>query len=286
MVKRELRVTGLGESHVQERIRPIYIRYSDVNTTILASPGEIQIHLRIWTEDGLHAETILDEMVRSFELALGDRIYSHSAESLEQVVATILADNRSTIAAAESCTGGLFAERFPRIPGSSSYFLGGVVCYSNELKTVWADVPPDLIAKKGAVSSEVALRLPRESVAAPEVRSEWELPGLRDRAEAATTNRSARSILLLASPAKESKNGWCICLATRNASLSMLHSRARHGPTAFPVRRKPATSPCKSRQLKSRQPMRLFVAIHLPERFARRIAILRRPNLRLIDPWT
>jgi nicotinamide-nucleotide amidase len=159
MVKRELRVTGLGESHVEERIRPIYTRYADVNTTILASPGEIQIHLRMWTEQSAHAETTLDEMIRNFELALGERIYAHSAESLEQVVAAILADNRATIAAAESCTGGLFAERLTRIPGSSNYFLGGVVCYSNELKTAWADVPPDLIAAKGAVSSEVAIAL-------------------------------------------------------------------------------------------------------------------------------
>lgn len=159
MIKRELRVTGLGESHVEERIRPIYMRYKDVNTTILASPGEIQIHLRMWTDDFLHADAALDEMVRSFELALGDRIYAHSAESLEQVVAALLTDNRATIAAAESCTGGLLAERLTRIPGSSSYFLGGVVCYSNELKTAWADVSADLIAKKGAVSSEVAIAL-------------------------------------------------------------------------------------------------------------------------------
>jgi nicotinamide-nucleotide amidase len=159
MVKRELRVTGLGESHVEERIRPIYTRYKDVYTTILASPGEIQVHLRIWAEDTAHADARLDEMVRSFELALGDRIFAHSAESLEEVVAAILIDNRTTIAAAESCTGGLFAERLTRIPGSSGYFLGGVVCYSNELKTAWADVPPEVIAKKGAVSSEVAIAL-------------------------------------------------------------------------------------------------------------------------------
>ena len=159
MVKRELRVTGLGESHVEERIRPIYTRYVDVNTTILASPGEIQIHLRAWTEEIGHAEVVLDEMVRGFELALGDRIFTHTAASLEEVVASILTDHRSTIAAAESCTGGLFAERLTRIPGSSSYFLGGVVCYSNELKSAWADVSPDLIAAKGAVSSEVAIAL-------------------------------------------------------------------------------------------------------------------------------
>jgi nicotinamide-nucleotide amidase len=159
MHKRELRVTGLGESHVEERIQPIYTRYTDVNTTILASPGEIQIHLRFWTEDAVQANETLDEMVRSFELALGDRIFAHSAASLEDVVAEILINNRATIAAAESCTGGLLAERLTRIPGSSTYFLGGVVCYSNELKTAWADVSPDMIAAKGAVSTEVAIAL-------------------------------------------------------------------------------------------------------------------------------
>jgi len=159
MHKRELRVTGLGESHVEERIRPIYTRYTDVSTTILASPGEIQVQLRYWTEDAVQANETLDEMVRSFELALGDRIFAHSASSLEEVVAEILINNRATIAAAESCTGGLLAERLTRIPGSSSYFLGGVVCYSNELKTAWAEVPADLIAAKGAVSSEVAIAL-------------------------------------------------------------------------------------------------------------------------------
>ena len=159
MLHRELRVTGLGESHVEERIKPIYTRRKEVNTTILATPGEIQIHLRSWSEDPAQTNTLLDEIVRSFELALGDRIFAHTAASLEQVVAQLLIDNRATIAAAESCTGGLLAERLTRIPGSSNYFLGGVVCYSNELKTAWADVPAELIAAKGAVSSEVAIAL-------------------------------------------------------------------------------------------------------------------------------
>jgi len=159
MFHRELRVTGLGESHVEERVRPIYTRYSDVNTTILAAPGEVQIHLRAWSDNAAQAETALKEMVRSFELALGDRIFAHSAVSLEEVVAEILTTNRATIAAAESCTGGLLAERLTRIPGSSNYFLGGAVCYSNELKTAWADVPAELIQAKGAVSSEVAIAL-------------------------------------------------------------------------------------------------------------------------------
>jgi nicotinamide-nucleotide amidase len=159
MFHRELRITGLGESHVEERIRPIYTRYQEVHTTILAAPGEIQIHLRRWTDNAVEANQVLDEIVRGFELALGDRIFAHADASLEQIIAQLLAENRATIAAAESCTGGLLAERLTRIPGSSNYFLGGVVCYSNELKTAWADVPADMIAAKGAVSAEVAVAL-------------------------------------------------------------------------------------------------------------------------------
>jgi nicotinamide-nucleotide amidase len=159
MFHRELHVTGLGESHVEERIRQIYMRYTGVNTTILAVPGEIQIHLRRWTDNTVEANHTLDEIERGMELALGERIFAHAALSLEQVVAQLLIDNRATIAAAESCTGGLLAERLTRIPGSSNYFLGGVVCYSNEMKTAWADVPPEMIASKGAVSSEVAIAL-------------------------------------------------------------------------------------------------------------------------------
>jgi len=159
MFHRELRVAGMGESALEQRIKPIYTRYADVNTTILAAPGEIQIHLRIWTDDAAHAQKTLDEISRSFELALTDRIFSQDGSSLEEVVANILTMNSATISAAESCTGGLLAQRLTSIAGSSSYFLGGVVCYSNELKTAWADVPPEIIKAKGAVSSEVAIAL-------------------------------------------------------------------------------------------------------------------------------
>jgi nicotinamide-nucleotide amidase len=157
--QRQLRVTGLGESHVEQRILPIYSRYPDVTTTILAAPGEIQIHLRIWTDDAAHAKKTLDEIVQGFEIALTDRIYSEDGRSLEEVVAQELTVNGATISAAESCTGGLLAQRLTSIAGSSTYFLGGVVCYSNELKTAWADVPAEMILSKGAVSSEVAVAL-------------------------------------------------------------------------------------------------------------------------------
>jgi nicotinamide-nucleotide amidase len=159
MFHRELRVTGLGESLVDSRIAPIYKRYPEVSTVVLASPGETQVHLRIWTDDARHAQKTLDEITQGFELALTDRIFSQDGTAMEEVVARLLTRNQATIAAAESCTGGLLAERLTSIAGSSSYFLGGVVCYSNELKTAWADVPPELIQAKGAVSSEVAIAL-------------------------------------------------------------------------------------------------------------------------------
>jgi nicotinamide-nucleotide amidase len=159
MHRREIRVAGLGESTVEERILPIYGRYPEVNTTILAAPGEVQIHLRLWTDDAANAKKVLDEMVRGFEIALTDRIYSEDGRSLEEVVAHELTLNNATISAAESCTGGLLAQRLTSLAGSSAYFLGGVVCYSNERKTAWADVPPEMILSKGAVSSEVAVAL-------------------------------------------------------------------------------------------------------------------------------
>ncbi|HEX9457247.1 MAG TPA: CinA family nicotinamide mononucleotide deamidase-related protein, partial [Candidatus Acidoferrum sp.] len=159
MFHRELRVAGMGESGVEQRIKPIYTRYGDVNTTILAAPGEIQIHLRMWIDDAAQAQKTLDEIVQGFEIALTDRIFSQDGSSMEEVVARLLTMNKATISAAESCTGGLLAQRLTSIGGSSSYFLGGVVCYSNELKTVWADVPPELIQAKGAVSGEVAIAL-------------------------------------------------------------------------------------------------------------------------------
>ena len=103
MFHRELRVTGLGESHVEERIRPIYTRYPHVNTTILAALGEIQIHLRTWTDDATQAESALDEIVRSFEIALGDRIFAHKAVTLEDVVAELLTTNRATMILDDKC---------------------------------------------------------------------------------------------------------------------------------------------------------------------------------------
>jgi len=156
---RDLRITGLPESEVEQRVSPLYALYPDTETTILASPPGIQLHPRVWSRDPAQANQILDEMVKRMALALGEHLYSTDGEAMEEVVARALTENRATIAVAESCTGGLLAERLTNIPGSSVYFLGGVVCYSNELKSSLVDVPAELIESKGAVSPEVALAL-------------------------------------------------------------------------------------------------------------------------------
>ncbi|MGB0035351.1 MAG: competence/damage-inducible protein A [Candidatus Acidiferrales bacterium] len=156
---RDLRITGLPESDVEQRVLPLYALYPDTETTILAAPGEVQLHPRTWSNDSAKAEKLLNELVDRMSLALGEHLFSRHGERLEEVVARVLAENRATIAVAESCTGGMLAERLTNVPGSSNYFLGGVVCYSNELKISFVDVPGEIIESKGAVSAEVALAL-------------------------------------------------------------------------------------------------------------------------------
>ena len=99
MFHRELRVTGLGESHVDSLAGPVYTRYPEVQTTVLASPGEVQIHLRMWTEDAAHAESTFADIERALDLALTDRIFSRDGSPLEVVVAHELLKQNSTIAA-------------------------------------------------------------------------------------------------------------------------------------------------------------------------------------------
>jgi nicotinamide-nucleotide amidase len=156
---RVLKIAGLGESACDARVAPIYKRFADVDTTILAAPGEIQLHLRTRGESEEAADKRLDELVELVEEELGDSVYSDNGDSLEQIVSYFLQMRDATLSVAESCTGGLVAERLTSISGSSRYFIGGAVVYSNQLKTQLADVPADLIDVYGAVSEQVARAL-------------------------------------------------------------------------------------------------------------------------------
>lgn len=156
---RELKVAMMGESACDARIAPIYKRYTDVQTTILAGAGEIQLHLKTRGASREAAQQRVDELAEKLEEELGDAVFSDNGDSMEQIVGYYLQMRNATLAVAESCTGGLLAERITSVSGSSRYFFGGAVAYSNELKTAFADVPAGLIAKHGAVSREVAAAL-------------------------------------------------------------------------------------------------------------------------------
>jgi nicotinamide-nucleotide amidase len=156
---RELKIALMPESQVDARLAPVYKTFTDVQTTILAGAGEIQLHLRCRKESQAEAEARVEELAGKIDDELGDAIFSRKGENLEQIVSYLLQMRGMTLAVAESCTGGLLAQRITSLSGSSRYFLGGAVVYSNELKTQFANVPKGLIQKHGAVSREVAAAL-------------------------------------------------------------------------------------------------------------------------------
>jgi len=156
---RELKITGIGESLCDARVAPIYKLYADVQTTILAGAGEIQLHLKSRAASLEVAQARVDHLVEKLEEELGDLVFSDNGDSMEQIVGYYLQMRNATLAIAESCTGGLVAERITSVSGSSRYFVGGAVVYSNQLKTAFADVPAEMIEKHGAVSREVAAAL-------------------------------------------------------------------------------------------------------------------------------
>jgi nicotinamide-nucleotide amidase len=156
---RVLKVAMIGESHLDARIAPIYTAYPTVQTTILAQAGEIEIQLRAQADSLEAARQRLDELSEKLEDELDESVFSRQGESLEQIVGYYLQMRGATAAVAESCTGGLIAERITSISGSSRYFAGGAVVYSNQMKTKLADVPKKLIQEYGAVSAEVAKAL-------------------------------------------------------------------------------------------------------------------------------
>jgi len=153
---RTLKMAMMPESQVDARVAPIYKTYTDVETTILAGAGEIQLHLRCRKDSQAEADARVEELAEKIEDELGDAIFSRKGETIEQIVSYLLQMRGMTLATAESCTGGLLAERITSLSGSSRYFLGGAVVYSNELKTQFANVPKALINQHGAVSREVA----------------------------------------------------------------------------------------------------------------------------------
>ena len=157
IMRRKLSIFGLGESAVDEKAAPVYTKYQNPSTTILFKDGQIELHLTAQVKSETEGNRLLDELGGQLEEVLGDYVYSRREnDSLEQVVGELLRWRGYSLATAESCTGGLLAGRITEVPGSSEYFLEGVVTYSNEAKMRMLDVPADMLEEHGAVSEPVA----------------------------------------------------------------------------------------------------------------------------------
>jgi len=153
---RFFRVACMGESDLDQLIAPVYKNYTNPATTILAGAGDIQIHLRARGATEQEADDLLNAVGPAIEQLLGERIYSRNGASLEAVVGDLLRSGRATLSVAESCTGGLLGERITSVAGSSDYFVGGFLVYTDRMKTELLGVDPELLVKYTSVSEEAA----------------------------------------------------------------------------------------------------------------------------------
>ena len=158
---RFFRIANMAESAVDQLIAPIYTRYANPVTTILAAAGDIQIHLRARSATAEEAERLLAEVASQIEAALGERIYSRNGDPLEAVLGALLRERGETLSVAESCTGGMLAERITAVAGSSDYFIGGFLVYTDRMKTELLGVSADLLREHTAVSEEAAREMAR-----------------------------------------------------------------------------------------------------------------------------
>jgi nicotinamide-nucleotide amidase len=163
LVRRVIRITGRSESHTDEAMQPLYAEWSHaaipISETILASLGQIELHLTACCAARREAEAALARAVEQVIRIMGPHVYSTDGRPMEEVLGAMLAERGLWIAVAESCTGGLIASRLTDVPGSSRYVERGVVSYSNAAKTELLGVPSDLIDAHGAVSEPVAMAM-------------------------------------------------------------------------------------------------------------------------------
>lgn len=160
VVRVKLKLTGITESQIEEKIKDLYSTASHCRITTLAYPGQIEIHLSSYSSRSQEeAHEKVNQMAEKLTKRLKPYLFSTHGESLEEVVGHLLRRRRETLAVAESCTGGLLGHRLTNVPGSSNYFRLGVVVYSNEAKIQLLGVSTESLSKYGAVSEEVALEM-------------------------------------------------------------------------------------------------------------------------------
>lgn len=158
-----LKITGLGESSVNELIRDYMNKQTNFSFGIYANPEDIQVQITTQAPTEKEVEKLLQSSINQLTKILGNYVYGTDKQSLEGVVGNLLKTKKLKVAVAESCTGGMLGEMITRIPGSSEYFQGGVISYNAKVKEDLLKVPPEVIKKHGEVSEQVA-RLMAEGV--------------------------------------------------------------------------------------------------------------------------
>jgi nicotinamide-nucleotide amidase len=153
---RVYRTTGISESALNDKIADTFEKSTNPTIGVLAHWEGVDIRLSAKAESEAEADRLIDGLGKVLTTRLPNFIYGLDQDNLETIVGRMLTTQHLTLATAESCTGGLIAHRITQVPGSSNYFLGGYVVYSNEAKTQAVGVDPQLIKRHGAVSREVA----------------------------------------------------------------------------------------------------------------------------------
>jgi nicotinamide-nucleotide amidase len=211
LMRRVLKIAGRSESRVEELAQPVYARWRDeqppIETTILAAPGQIELHLSARGEDAASLAAALDRATAQIDAVMPHDVFSRDGRSIEEIVGALLQQRGWRIALAESCTGGLATSRLTDIPGSSAYVERSVIAYSNEAKIELLGVAPELISEHGAVSEPVAQAMAE---------------GLRDRAQTDV----AVGITGIAGPtgATPTKPVGMVCISVTSAAESIVRT--------------------------------------------------------------
>jgi len=151
-----LKITGLGESSVNELIRDYINKQTNFSFGIYANPEDIQVQINAHAPSEKEVNNLLENSADYLKNILGDYIYGYDEQSLEEVVGILMKSKKLKVAVAESCTGGMLGELITRIPGSSDYFQGGIISYNSKVKEDLLKIPEDIIKKYGEVSEQVA----------------------------------------------------------------------------------------------------------------------------------
>ncbi|MBO8128207.1 MAG: competence/damage-inducible protein A [Peptococcaceae bacterium] len=155
---RHLKLTGIAEYAVQDLLKGLGGQ-GNPSLAYVAKPGEVHVRVYAQHDDAATAEKMVDELLTKVRDIVGEYVFAVDDEKPEEIAGQKLLAHRMNIAVAESCTAGMLGAKLTEVPGSSRYFLGGTVVYSNFLKEKLLGVPPEVLKRYGAVSEETALSM-------------------------------------------------------------------------------------------------------------------------------